>query len=745
MNRKLLLLLTTLGLIPTLRAEPIITKQDLLAQAPPTSAEPLRSDLLDEITVTATRREVRLRDTPSTIYVIPAKEIERKGANSVGEAIRGVPGVQSNIFGAGADVHNNYFVRGLPNSGLGILVDGRLITNLNQEHFDLADLPVFNVERIEVLTGSGATLYGSNAVGGVINVITKQPTGPLEGTTKVEFGSYGYSKYLVSYRGKIERFGFNVDYQQFDASNDYYYEIKRPNGVFKGTRTNGYARSKDYDLNLSYDFDERNRLRFDSYYRNVTKGIAPFSIIDPSRPLIDPDTNETQFEVSRLTDTSYGLALTYNLEIAEGSQVQVSSALDNTRITEAAAYDPEDLGTFTDVSAFNFSIRHAWQINENNNITYGFDYIREFGKSADNNPGGTFNFDAAAGRPGLFALYTWKPVSEVTLVGGIRQTIPDPITARGLTRTIPSSLDPSLGLRWQITPTIAFRTNYQQVYRAPNFNDLFGRTTHIGNPFLEPETGTAYDIGFDWQTGNTSLLRITYFHSDINNLVDYLLVRNSCAANGLDPSSLACTSNPDFNNDPASNAERFRVDYPLVSTSGFEAAFNWQITPEWNTFATLTLTDSRVVGAPDPQLINEQLDQVGALNNSDEGLFGVDVAERNRLIQTQYPLVPYSTARIGVTYAQPSGLEVSLFGNLSGQRTVDVNHVGPFDTTNPARLAPGTLIEGYATVDLSARFPLGNSLILNTYIDNLLGTYYERSYGNAAPGINFRAGLAYTF
>jgi vitamin B12 transporter len=370
---------------------------------------------------------------------------------------------------------------------------------------------------------------------------------------------------------------------------------------------------------LSYDLDDRNQLHLDSYYHDITKGIAPFSIIDPSRPLVfEPVTNETQFEVTRLTNKGYGVALTYDSELGQGkdSQLQVNVAYDNNRTVEAAAYVPEDLGTFTDISAFNFSIHHAWQLNANNNITYGFDYIREFGQSADNNPGGDFNFDAGAGRPALFALYTWQPVSEVTLVGGVRQTVPDPITARGLTRTLPSSFDPSLGIRWQITPNFALRANYQKVYRAPNFNDLFGRTTHIGNPFLDPETGTAYDVGLDWQTGNNSLFRLTYFHSDIENLVDYLLVRNSCAANGIDPASAACTDNPNFNNDPATNAQRFRVGYPQVSTSGFEAAFNWQLAPKWSTFANLTLTDSRIVGAPDALTVDSQLCQIDALNGS---------------------------------------------------------------------------------------------------------------------------------
>lgn len=756
--------------IPVIKRDSPFTKQDLMRLAqtdaqglkqPETVAQsgeqagdptqPLSGSnfTLDEVSVTGTRRPVKLKDTSTTVYVIDRQELERKGANSVGEAIRGVPGVQSNLFGAGSDVHGNYFIRGLPNSGLGILVDGRLITNLNQEHFDLADLPVYNVERVEVLTGSGATLYGSNAVGGVVNVITRQPTKPLEGEVKVEFGSFGYSNYIANYSGKLDKLGYHFGYRQFDTSNNYYYQIERPGRLFTGFRPNGYIASKYYDFNLAYDFDDRNRLRLDTYLRGVTKGVAPFSIVNPSLPLIDPETGTTQFEITRLNNQAHGIALTYDAQLGAGrdSQLQILTAIDRNLVVEAAGYDPEDQGTYTDVSAFNLQIRHNWQFTQASNITYGFDYIREFGRSGAND-NSIFNFDTGAGRPAFFALYNWRIVEPLLLSVGGRVTFPDPIVAKGLTREIPSSFDPTVGLRYQITPTIALRANYQRVYRAPNFNDLFGRTTHIGNPFLDPETGTAYDVGIDWQTGNNSLLRLTFFHSDIENLVDYLLVRNSCAANGFADESSTCQAglaSGDLNNDPRSNAQRFRVGYPQVNTSGVELGFNWQIDPSWSVFATGTVTDSRVVQPPSTAVTNSQLQQIGQINSSNEGLFRVDDVERNALVQTQYPLVPFLSSRLGVNYQTPGGLRASLFCNISGGRSVDVNHVGPFDTTDPARLPPGTLIPGYTTFDLTFGVPLGSTLALTGYLDNLFNSYYERSYGNAAPGTNFRLGLTSSF
>ncbi|MBC8123199.1 MAG: TonB-dependent receptor [Gemmatimonadaceae bacterium] len=714
------------------QTEPLASPPQSVDAPPPTpAASPVQPTgygggyTLDEVTVTGSRRSVKLNETPSTVYIVSSEEIEAKGANSVGEAILGVPGVQTNVFGTGADVHNNFFIRGLPNLGLGVLIDGRLITNLNQEHFDLSDIPVYNVERIEVLTGSGATLYGSNAVGGVINVITRQPKGPLEGNLKAEFGGYGYSNYVARYGGKVDRVGYNFGYRKFDTSDNYYYEVQRPGRLFTGIRPNAYVQARFYDLNLSYDFDDRNRLRLDSYLRGNIKGVAPFSILDSTKPFLN-EANEPQFEITRLTTQSHGVALTFDSDLGQGrdSQLQFLAAIDRNLVQEFSGVELEDLGTFTDVSALNFQLRHNWQFNPTNNITYGFDYIREFGRSGENS-GELLSFETGASRPAVFALYTWKPINQLIITAGVRGTFPDSINGRGITRVIDSSVDPSVGIRYQLTPAFALRGNYQRIYRASNFNDLFGRTTHIGNPFLEPETGNAFDVGLDWQTGNNSLLRLTYFSSDVNNLTDYLLVRDL------------------ENDDPRSNATRFRVNYPRVNSSGLEAAFNWRISPEFSVFATETLTDARLVDAPNANLVDGQLAQLTSI--TDGAILTVDRAERDRLVQSQYPLVPFSTSRLGLTYEKPGGLRASLFGNISGGRSVDVNHVGPFDTTNPARLPPGSLLTGYTTVDLSLSVPLGAGIALNGYIFNLLNTYYEKSYGNPAPGINFRVGLTSTF
>jgi len=668
-----------------------------------------KSELLDEVTVTGSGRPRRRSETTSPVYIIDRAEIEQKGSRTVGDAIRNVPGVTSNIFGAGSDVHNGYFVRGVPTTSTAILIDGRPVSNLNQEHYDPTDIPINNVERIEVMPQSGTILYGSTALGGVINVITRKPTRPLEGQLGIEFGSFGYSKYSALYQGRAGAFTFNLNYENFNTLNNFFYSVERSGiGTLTGIRPNGDVNQRSYNVDLSYDFDARNTLTLNTYLRNQVKGVSPFSIIDPRQNVFNGLSAQqlglNDDHTSRLATDSYGVALTWDSKLGQGDDSKLSVRLSLDRgLNREIASDGNDF--ITEIYMLGLRATHNWQITPGWNLTYGLDWLREIGRS------GTFgigevDYNTAFDRPALFVLNDIKLTSNLLLTAGARQTFTD---------RFGSSFDPTVGLRWQLAPNFALRTNWTQGFKAPNFHDLFGRTVHKGNPNLLPERGSFFDVGFDWQPSPTSSLRFSAFISDIRNLM---------ALNIADPRQ------PDFALFQSFGYElndRVRVNYPSVYNTGFEMAFNWQFAPNWEFFLTETYTDSRIIRGP-----------------------------REELNQTQQGLVPFHMGRVGVSYNDPNGFRAALFANFVGGRSVDAYHVGPGDVQldleggpvffSPlAKLPTGSLLPGYTTVDLSLRVPIISSLVANLYIDNLLNTFYERSYGGPAPGINFRAGLRASF
>ncbi|MBC7881089.1 MAG: TonB-dependent receptor, partial [Anaerolineae bacterium] len=595
------------------------------------AAAPLADDAeeLDTVTVTATLRRTKIRDNPGSIYVIDQKEMQQKGARTVGDALRNVPGVVSNLFGQGADVHSTYFIRGLPTTSTALLIDGRSINNINQEHVDLNELPVAGIERIEVLTGGATLLYGSTAVGGAINIITKRPPKVAQGNTEVTFGSYGYSDYRVSYGGPLtENFRINAFASIFKTAADYYYEVDRSFGKISGIRKSGAVDSNTYGFDADWDIDSRNSLSFSSYYRQGGRGITLFAledqrqgisfvnpnITDPSDPLFGTRTasanqlglNETL--IPRLTLDYYGGAITLNKKIGatenSGSDLQVRVSYDRGRTTEVAF----DEANTTDVGVFNFRAGHAWQVSPGYNLTYGFDFIQENGRafSAEN----PLIYQANTDKPSLFLLNTLNLADNLILTAGLRSTFGSTAAGNQFNRSFEGSLDPSVGVRWQVLPSFGLRSTYSRVFKTPNFNDLFATGEIKGNPGLVSEKGSTFDVGFDWKPGSTSLLRFSFFANDIQNLLGYNLIEQGNAKD----EELSALYGYELN-------DRVRVNFPSVKTSGFELSANWQFVPNWTLFATETYTDARI----------------------QEGF-------KEAYNGTQYPLVPFHSGRVGISY-----------------------------------------------------------------------------------------------
>lgn len=144
---------------------------------------------LDPLIVTATRSAERLSQTTRSVSVISADEISARGVRTVADALRGVPGLDVVRTGALGGT-TSIFTRGSESDHTVVLIDGVKV-NLAGGAIDMASLSVDNIERIEVVRGSASTLYGSNAIGGVIHIITRQGGGPLRMTATADGGSFG--------------------------------------------------------------------------------------------------------------------------------------------------------------------------------------------------------------------------------------------------------------------------------------------------------------------------------------------------------------------------------------------------------------------------------------------------------------------------------------------------------------------------------------------------------------------------
>ena len=159
-------------------------------------AEELQEYTLDQMVVTATRTEARELEVPAAVSVINAKEIENSGAKTAYEVIERQVGFTNNAYGPGGrefgGSSTRTVLRGLDKGTL-VMVNGAPINMMNYNSME--GIPVEAVEKIEIVRGAQSVLYGAEATGGVINIITKKA---MSNTVKVAAGNFGKQRYNVS-------------------------------------------------------------------------------------------------------------------------------------------------------------------------------------------------------------------------------------------------------------------------------------------------------------------------------------------------------------------------------------------------------------------------------------------------------------------------------------------------------------------------------------------------------------------
>ena len=187
------------------------------------SSSVLAADVADfgdeEVVVTATRTEKREIDVPASTEVITAKQIREMGAKSVADALSKTNGFSFKSFGqlnaAMGTMTNELSIRGIDNGTL-VMINGVPVTMRTK--YDVSAIPAGIIERIEVIKGAGSTLYGSQAMAGVVNIITKNNEEPFAGNVFVGFGTQGQQHYGVN--ATVEKVSVHYNKQKWTGSHD---------------------------------------------------------------------------------------------------------------------------------------------------------------------------------------------------------------------------------------------------------------------------------------------------------------------------------------------------------------------------------------------------------------------------------------------------------------------------------------------------------------------------------------------
>ena len=180
-------------------------------------AEELAEYNLDTMVVTATRTLTEIKKVPASVSVVTAKDIAEHNVTSVKEALQQMPGIYMNQA-----AETGIQLRGFGSENVLILVDGQQMNTAYNGEVNINNLPVESVERIEVLRGAASSLYGGHAVGGVINIITKEAKEGTKIDTVVSYGSNNTWKKSLQVNSKVnDKWSFGLGYENRKADGYY--------------------------------------------------------------------------------------------------------------------------------------------------------------------------------------------------------------------------------------------------------------------------------------------------------------------------------------------------------------------------------------------------------------------------------------------------------------------------------------------------------------------------------------------
>ena len=477
---------------------------------------------LDPVVVTATRTGTPLSQIASSVTVITAEEIEAKQQYQVLDILRSVPGV--NIVQTGSTGGStSIYLRGTDSRHTLLLIDGieyRDASSIGGP--TLESLSTDNIAQIEVVRGAQSVLYGSDAIGGVINIITKKGTREPQGYLSMEGGSYNTW---------IEKAGFSAGNEKVSSS----LAVSR-------TDSDGFSAANEHDGNREDDAYNNTSISFNL-------AAQPTKIFSLNLN-VHSDNSENDYDSYGPVDGDYvqdhdilAGRIEGKLNLFEGKwQIAIgAAATEKNRSTEGPNYYD---GYEYEGKVSKFDIQNTIQTCEFNTIVLGaeteteeldsFSYLGDYSAW----PAVTYNaFDYKAdSRNNAIFLQDQLTIGNFSAAAGLRYDDHDKFGGK---------------TTWKFAPTYNFTSTGTRIrgsvgtgFKAPSLYQLYGQLPpyNVGNEDLDPEESIGWDIGVEQAFANNMvIISLAYFYNDIDNYIDYDFTNGYVNVKGLITQGLEST------------------------------------------------------------------------------------------------------------------------------------------------------------------------------------------------------------
>ena len=470
------------------------------------SASPIAIASVGELVVTANRSPQEAERVGQSITVLDADAIRASQSIDISTLLAQTPGVSFSRNG-GVGGSTSVRIRGAEGDQTVVVIDGVKLNDPSTAGggYNFANLLAGDIGRIEILRGAQSTLWGSQAIGGVVNIITAEAQSPFEATLTAEGGSMSTGYLRAAAGGVTDRVTWRLAGGRYETDGVSSYRLGKEKDGYENTGFSGRAVIRATD---AVSIDLRGVY---SKGKNGFDGFPP-----PSFTFGDtPEYGKTEEFVGYVA---------LNFDLFDGA-LQNRIAYGYTR-TDRQNFNPDQAVTDVTFDARGdnkrWEYQGVWTINDAWTATFGGEIedskMRSASPSAfDPNPAATH---AKAGLDGIYAQVQGEIVSGLTITAGLRRDSHDTFGDKTLGQ---------LAAAWSLNDgNTILRASFGQGFKAPTLYQLY---SEYGNPTLAPEEADGWDAGIEQHFLDRFMVRATYFDRKTDNQIDYF----SCTATTANP------------------------------------------------------------------------------------------------------------------------------------------------------------------------------------------------------------------
>ena len=451
-----------------------------------------------DVFVTATRRPIPKNNVIADVTTITSEDIERAGLSSLPELLQRQPGIEiSNLGGAGKV--STLSIRGTSSTHSIVLIDGMRLGSATSGFSAIENIPLSQIEKIEILRGPASSLYGQDAIGGVIQIFTKKGVDGFKPYVGIGYGSYNTANFQSGIRGGNNQTSYAINFAAMKTDG---FSAFVPNSNLSANTANldkdGY---KNYSLSSSFNHKINQDYEIDfQYYLSKGKNKFDNRYADYS-PGVDYK-NETKQE-------SYAVELKSQINTVWQSSIKIGEStdkyLDKQKYNSIISMDDPTLSDLYKTTQDQLN----WQNNftlPKGSLTLLYDFLKQRIKTTDlyektqrTNHGFMFGY----------GLIEDKHNFQTNLRKDFNSAYEDAMTG-------------NIGYAYSINSKWTIASSYGTAFVSPSFNYLYALADPyaLGNPNLKPERSKNTEVNIKYKDDNGSL-NLTVFHNKINDFIIY--------------------------------------------------------------------------------------------------------------------------------------------------------------------------------------------------------------------------------